>query len=495
MRTSATAWMSALLAAVSTQAAVLHVCPDGTGNYASLRAAVAAAEDGDVIELCDGIFGGLDNVEIDVESKSLAFRSINGYEATTIDAAVLGGEFNEYQPHVAFRLGPGSATRIEGVSIIDAGNVDLDTWEYGDGGAIRCLGSSLELDRVKIDGRFPRGAVRGAGVFVEDGTLTAIDCVFTDNRADYGAAVYAGGPASLLRCSFRGNGTCSGAVVELRMGGRVEDCVFQSSGWAATACGSDSDPGGRALALAGGPATVLRTEFIDNHSASGGTGIVSRASDLLVQECAFEDCSSTDGSCASISRGTIRRSRFVRHYAANSGGVLWCGAGPVVLEECVFVDSRNAVNSSRTGATVRVGGSAKIRGCTLVGTTSGVDIALEPGVSATVANTIVAFSASPWPRVLCGDPAPQLEVSCTDVYGNGGGDWIGCLAGLADQDGNFAADPRFCNADAEDFGLRADSPCARESAGACGLVGALPVACGTTALGSSTWGQIKGMYR
>lgn len=489
-------WAAAPLVVVAVgDAATLHVCPDGTGDYPHLRSAVVAAADGDVIDLCDGTFTGLDNVEIDVGSKSLTFRSANGYEATTIDATFLDGEDGDHLPHVVLILGPGSSTRIEGISISRAGNLDFDTWEYGDGGAIRCLGSSLYLERVRIDGGFGLGATRGAGVFAESGELVATDCVFTNTRAHYGAAVYAGGQAALVRCSFRGSGTCSGAVAELRAGGRVEDCVFQSCGWAATACGSDSDPGGRALSLSGGSATVLRTTFLDNHSASGGTGISSSASDLLVEDCTFQDCSSSYGSCTVIARGTIRRSRFIRHHAGNSGGVLSCGAGPVLLEECVFIGSRNAVNASRTGATVRVVGSADIRQCSFVGTTLGGDLALEPGSTAVMANTIVAFSIAPSPRVLCSESPPNIEVSCTDVFGNAGGDWIGCLFGLEGETGNLSADPLFCGLPADDLHLDGTSPCVAPRSGDCGQIGAYGAACGTTALGPETWGKVKAAYR
>lgn len=74
----------ALLAALPIHAAVLHVCPDGTGDYPDLHAAVQAATDGDEIELCDGVFEGLVNLELDLGPKSLTFRSLHGYESTTI---------------------------------------------------------------------------------------------------------------------------------------------------------------------------------------------------------------------------------------------------------------------------------------------------------------------------------------------------------------------------------------------------------------------------
>ena len=69
--------------------------------------------------------------------------------------------------------------------------------------------------------------------------------------------------------------------------------------------------------------------------------------------------------------------------------------------------------------------------------------------------------------------------SCTTVFGNTGGDWTGCIAGHGGVSGNIGADPLFCDVTNENYGLDSKSPCAPEnSPGSCGLIGALPVACG-----------------
>jgi hypothetical protein len=80
------------------------------------------------------------------------------------------------------------------------------------------------------------------------------------------------------------------------------------------------------------------------------------------------------------------------------------------------------------------------------------------------------------------------------MFGNEGGDWTDCLESFLGVDGNIAMDPLFCNLPVGDLHLCSDSPCAPEQSGACGLIGALPVGCGTcgaTALSPTTWGQIK----
>ena len=55
---------------------------------------------------------------------------------------------------------------------------------------------------------------------------------------------------------------------------------------------------------------------------------------------------------------------------------------------------------------------------------------------------------------------------------------MGRPAGQLGIEGNFAADPLFCDAAAEDFPLHSDSPCAGINNPACGHLGAWPIGCG-----------------
>ena len=53
-------------------------------------------------------------------------------------------------------------------------------------------------------------------------------------------------------------------------------------------------------------------------------------------------------------------------------------------------------------------------------------------------NTIIAFSTDGG-AISCDDLAPSL--SCCDLFGNSGGDWVGCVAEQYGINGNFSADP------------------------------------------------------
>jgi len=93
----------------------------------------------------------------------------------------------------------------------------------------------------------------------------------------------------------------------------------------------------------------------------------------------------------------------------------------------------------------------------------------------TISNNIIAFSSQGEAVYCSGSSSPVL--TCCDVYGNEGGDWVGCIAGQADTNGNFSADPLFCDTAASDYHLSKFSPCLPQY-NSCGvLIGSLDLGC------------------
>jgi predicted outer membrane repeat protein len=111
--------------------------------------------------------------------------------------------------------------------------------------------------------------------------------------------------------------------------------------------------------------------------------------------------------------------------------------------------------------------------------------------SAILENTIVAFSTQ-GEAVYCWGSG-TVALTCCDVYGNAGGDWVGCIAGQAGINGNFSADPLFCAPENGDFRLSCTSPCVNRYG--CGQIGAFGVGCGPTSVEYTTWGRIKAMFK
>ena len=112
-------------------------------------------------------------------------------------------------------------------------------------------------------------------------------------------------------------------------------------------------------------------------------------------------------------------------------------------------------------------------------------------------NTVIAFNID-GQAVFCNEEG-YASLSCCDVYGNTGGDWVGCIAEQYGTENNISADPLFCNPAAGDFTLAADSPCL--DAFGCGLLGPLGPGCGSSTgvderhAMPSTWGLVKGLFR
>jgi hypothetical protein len=92
----------------------------------------------------------------------------------------------------------------------------------------------------------------------------------------------------------------------------------------------------------------------------------------------------------------------------------------------------------------------------------------------------------------------SATLSCSDVFGNEGGDFVGCIASQDTLDGNFSADPLFCDPVNDDLTLRPDSPCmpGNHPYGAdCGLIGAMESGCGPISIESDSWGKVKERFR
>jgi hypothetical protein len=66
------------------------------------------------------------------------------------------------------------------------------------------------------------------------------------------------------------------------------------------------------------------------------------------------------------------------------------------------------------------------------------------------------------------------DISCTDIYGNAGGDWVGAIAGLLNHNANLCADPQFCDPEHGDLTINSASLC---NSVVCGVMGAWPIGC------------------
>jgi hypothetical protein len=186
---------------------------------------------------------------------------------------------------------------------------------------------------------------------------------------------------------------------------------------------------------------------------------------------------------------------FGANEADAQGGAVVCGnGGAPEFSHCTFVANRShcggAVHCSNSGAV--------FTNCTLHGNAGmlGGGLFCEGATAPILENTIIVFSDM-GRAIHCYLQAGVPTLTCCDLYGNAGNDWIACIAEQLGLSGNIAADPIFCGAESEDFMLQADSPCAPFTPPnpECDQIGAWPIGCGGTPTTPMAWGRIKATFR
>lgn len=293
---------------------------------------------------------------------------------------------------------------------------------------------------------YPFGFGQAGGMKCGEATLTRV--VFENNGAGGGPGGLACGSATLTDCRFTGNSTAVGDGGGMSCYGSptLINVVFEGNVTQGSPAESRPFNGyGGALLCGSGSPTLVHITFSNNRAFFGG-GAVSCQGDVEMTHCTFEGNSS-----------------------AIDGGAVYVRWGSATIANCTF-----AGNCAESGA----GGGLHC---------------VEGGV-ASVSNSIIAFSE-------CGqavwlDISSAVTLTCCDIFGNDGGDWVGGIAGQLGVNGNISEDPLFC-LDAHDewpYTLHSDSPCAPSNP-ECGLIGAWSIGCSPTAVELMTWGAIKAMYR
>jgi hypothetical protein len=156
---------------------------------------------------------------------------------------------------------------------------------------------------------------------------------------------------------------------------------------------------------------------------------------------------------------------------------IWGGtACGILLSACgSMIVSNNVITGNGYGALANLNGNVDFRNNTVLGNTRG----LENQGGATV---------------IC-----QYNIIWDDNAQGSIGGFCNDLLDISDASlppFHFSGDPEFCGPLEGNFYLQSDSPCAPGDSPwpTVGLIGALPVGCGTVKVESHTWGAIKEMY-
>jgi predicted outer membrane repeat protein len=260
----------------------------------------------------------------------------------------------------------------------------------------------------------------------------------------------------------------------------------------------NNDIGGAFTAHLSSP-VVRNCVFRSNHAERGGAVWFGGHGSPHFVNCVFEANTARIGGAiyAVNTPYTVRLTACVIHgneATSTAGGILGYNV-PLVLEDCVI--TRNLATSDGGGMTLSNCYPSFVSRCTLYGNAapSGGGVSVQGSMSLTVDHAIIAMSEDGGAVAL--QPNSSMTLSCSDLFGNYGGDWTGPIAAQLGVNGNFSFDPMFCNAPSLDLTLQAGSPCApgnHPEGSDCGLVGARPVACGGVPVLERSWGAIKAMW-
>ncbi|MBU1699731.1 MAG: right-handed parallel beta-helix repeat-containing protein, partial [Candidatus Eisenbacteria bacterium] len=204
--------------------------------------------------------------------------------------------------------------------------------------------------------------------------------------------------------------------------------------------------------------------------------------------------------CLYYVESTVTDCVFKDNVADNSighGGGMHCGnySSPTLIR-CTF--QGNHADTRGGGFHCHLYSSATLENCTFYDNTSidGSQVGVRHNSWVSLHNCIIAFG-NLGSGIFC-ELDCDAFLTCCDVFGNEGGDWVDCIGDQYGINGNIAADPLFCDPEQGDLGIQSISPCAPYSPpnASCDLIGAWPVGCyQPTLTRSRTWGTLKGYYK
>ncbi len=289
---------------------------------------------------------------------------------------------------------------------------------------------------------------------------------------------------SLIENLTLANGRASGASSYDQSGGallssnsnlRLSNCIFS---------GNEADSHGGAIRCNNSTLLINDCLFTDNSAPNGGGGAVdcSYGSSPLFRNCDFRNNRASWGgalSCRSDSSPIVTDSHFTNNTATGD-----LGFGGAVFSDFqatpVFTYSTFSGNSALYGGALASFQDAEtnLENCTIIGNSaqySGGGLFCHES-SPRVTSSIIAFQDGTGITAQ-GGAVPMI--SCTDLFGNSQGDWVGNISDQAASQENLSADPVFCAGTPETndvFSLQDNSPCGPD-VNPCGALGAWPVGC------------------
>ncbi len=357
-----------------------------------------------------------------------------------------------------------------GVSLIGAGKglTIIDPQTLGRG--IYCYGvASGRIEGLTVRNAFAQ--VYGAGIYCTQGSSPTIEDCEVTSCTDGGIIITYNSHPDLLHCDVTDNGAKQGGGIA------IED----NSSPTITGCTVTGNyaPAGGGVYIRQGCAPTMDSCVVDSNylntlnGAGGGIGIVSASLTLRNSTVNGNLSTGTGGGIAAIDNTTlIVKDTYIQGNSTTAdygpGGGIYVEFSDVSLARCTITkNSCPGESSDGGGIYIFFTTTTTIDSCTIAQNgTGGSGGGLTCNfASPAIDNTIIAFNG-PGAGLYCTDGGSVPVVTCSDLFGNAGGD---AICGT-DNGNNFSLDPLFCDTLTNDYALKSASPCI--SGAPCGQIGA-----------------------
>jgi len=232
--------------------------------------------------------------------------------------------------------------------------------------------------------------------------------------------------------------------------------------------------------------TLNNCQFISN--SVGGFGSITTIGGALYcyggsavfNGCTFKDnTAGTSGGAFAAEGGTFDFDNCTfKNNSADLGGAVICNGAEAAFDYCTFNQNTADIDGGAIFFTQSSIRHLYMGNCTLYANSapfgSGLFLHTVSINRVYIDNTIIAFGVD---GEAVDSASASATLTCCDVYGNAGGDWVSTIAGQGTLRNNISLDPLFCNAANDNFYLKAASPCLPFSAPnpPCDLIGAWPL--------------------
>ena len=477
-----------LLLSSNSWARIWYVKPDSTGQAINIQAGIDSCGSGDTVLVAPGVYRGDGNRDIDFKGKPILVISESRYNPSITDSTVIDCEGSYHNRHCGFYFHSGetNASILEGFTITNGRAID------GAGGGIACFSSSPAIRHNRLFANIAYGV--GSGIFCDSSSACIADNIISGNSCE-GCNGPGGGIAcvscfgiSIIRNKITHNDVYSppGGMYVQNSSAFIRDndisrnyggvCIDNS---VVTMVGNNIERNGSwgpsALCCYNSIATI-DSNRIHGHQSGGP--------------------SATPVFWLDHSRAVVRNNEISSNYG---GGMLLCSTSGTI-ENNTIVDNparpwlenpremeADGFRAGYSDSPIQSAHGAMMEGCSEIDKlwasryasysqlgTNGHAIYIDAESHALLSGNIISNNQIG----ICSE-SDSVTVSCCDVYNNEGGNYVG-LSDRTGINGNFSADPIFCNVASGEYTLHKQSPCLpgnHPNGEDCGLIGALEQGC------------------